>query len=218
MTLTDSQIIDVHSRGPYGGVTNVNWLSLSMHPSLSEEFMEKYQDKLHWQEISTCQVLSDSFIERHAKKVIWQMIFRHQVLSESSIEKFIEYVEGMEKFHRPNGKYNIYQSCWNGISGYQVLSESFIEKHRDRVLWRSVSWKQKMSDEFMDKYADDVNWKVYYLHSRFCPPMIKIKYMRKHGYITTEGENDVLGYSERDVYLEKQEGKLKALDQLRELM
>ena len=40
----------------------INWVTISKIPNLSEQFIEKYQDKLDWDNISIYQKLSEPFI------------------------------------------------------------------------------------------------------------------------------------------------------------
>jgi len=56
--------------------------------NLSEEFMERFQDKLDWRDISSYQILSENFIEKFQDKVDWYYISSCQTLSENFIEKF----------------------------------------------------------------------------------------------------------------------------------
>jgi len=49
-----------------------------MHQELSEEFIEKFKDKVNWSAISIYQKLSEEFIERHADKVDWFHILNSQ--------------------------------------------------------------------------------------------------------------------------------------------
>ena len=55
---------------------------------LSEEFIEKFQDKVNWILISDYQVLSEEFIEKFQDRVNWENISTYQTLSEEFIEKF----------------------------------------------------------------------------------------------------------------------------------
>src|SRR5574344_1723695 len=60
---------------------------ISEYQKLSEEFIEKYNDKVNWNNISQYQTLSESFIEKHYDKVDWNYISIYQTLSEPFIEK-----------------------------------------------------------------------------------------------------------------------------------
>ena len=57
------------------------WAWISAFPSLTEDFIDTYADKLDWEKISRCQKLSEKFIEDHIDLVHWDEIVKHQVLS-----------------------------------------------------------------------------------------------------------------------------------------
>ena len=117
----------------------LDWRYISIYQKLSEAFIEKYKDNVNWHYISIYQKLSEPFIEKYQDKVSWGGISTHQLLSESFIEKFKDKVD------------------WIRISQYQVLSESFIEKNSDKVDWEKISLYQKLSDEFIKKHNLSVN-------------------------------------------------------------
>jgi hypothetical protein len=95
----------------------VDWDYISRRQKLSEEFIDKYNDKFSWYYISIYQKLSEEFIEKYIDKVNWLCISECQKLSEEFIEKYSDKVN------------------WYNISKYQTLSESFIEKHKDKFYW-----------------------------------------------------------------------------------
>jgi len=86
-----------------------------VYQKLSEEFIEKFQDKVNWNLISACQKLSEKFIKKFQDNVDWVRISKYQKLSEEFIEKFQDKVN------------------WALISKYQKLSESFIKKYNLKV-------------------------------------------------------------------------------------
>ena len=118
----------------------VDWRLISRNQALSEPFIEKYNDKVDWRLISRNQALSEPFIEKYKDKVVWSSISRNQALSEPFIEKYKDKVD------------------WYYISTYQKLSESFIEKYKDKVDWTYISIYQKLSEEFIEKYQNKVYW------------------------------------------------------------
>ena len=113
---------------------------ISKCQKLSEEFIDKYKDKVKWHWISKCQKLSEKFIEKYNDKVDWNYISEYQKLSEEFIEKHYDKVD------------------WCYISRYQILSKEFIEKYVDKVEWNWISINQKLSEEFIEKHNDKVNW------------------------------------------------------------
>jgi hypothetical protein len=66
---------------------------ISMYQKLSEQFIEKYSDKVYWNYISTYQNLSEEFIEKYSDKLIWLYISKYQVLSENFIRKHIGQID-----------------------------------------------------------------------------------------------------------------------------
>ena len=119
----------------------MNWEQISQqYKYLSEDFIEKYADKIDWNAISIYQKLSEDFIDKHTNKVYWSAISRYQKLSEDFIDKHTDKVD------------------WNCISRYQKLSEDFIDKHTNKVYWSAISIYQKLSEDSIDKYTDRVYW------------------------------------------------------------
>ena len=119
--------------------TEEEWLNISSYQYLSEDFIERYQDKVDWYSISYFQVLSEEFIEKHKKRVYWSGISRYQSLSEEFIEKYKHLIN------------------WPCVSKYQLLSEEFIEKHIDEVDWYCISRRQSLSEEFIYKHKDKIS-------------------------------------------------------------
>ena len=117
---------------------NINWGIVSRSERLSEEFIEKFQDKVNWKNISFNQRLSEDFIEKFQDKVNWENISKHQKLSEEFIEKFQDKVD------------------WDGISTKQ-LSEEFIEKYQDKLNWYNISFFHDLTEEFIEKFQDKLN-------------------------------------------------------------
>ena len=96
-------------------LTESNWNYISSHQKLSEEFIEKFSDKVYWNYISQYQKLSEKFIKKYENKVNWDRISYSQKLSEKFIEKY-------------ENKVN-----WGWISYNQKLSEKFIQKYSDKI-------------------------------------------------------------------------------------
>ena len=90
----------------------VDWYYISSYQVLSEQFIEKYSDKVNWKQgISRYQRLSESFIEKYKDKVDWVYISIYQTLSEQFIERFSDMVD------------------WDNIIYFQKLSYEFLEKN-----------------------------------------------------------------------------------------
>jgi len=111
-------------------MTFARWNFISISRTLSEDFIEEFQDKVDWRFISKYQTLSESFIEKFQDKVHWENISYYQKLSESFIEKFQDKV------------------YWYNISRYQTLSESFIEKYQDKLDIKDLLETNKITKQF----------------------------------------------------------------------
>ena len=116
----------------FKGNDEINWIILSKDYTLSEVFIDKFQNKLNWYWLSCNQPLSEEFIEKYQDKVYWHYISTYQKLE--FIEKFQDKV------------------YWHYISTYQKLSEEFIEKYQDKVSGYRISEYQKLSDEFIKRH------------------------------------------------------------------
>lgn len=95
----------------------LSWGLISLYQVLSEDLINKYEDRINFDNLSNNKKisLSESFIEKYKDRLNWTFISAYQVLSESFIEKHIDKID------------------WNGISNYQKLSKRFIEKYKDKI-------------------------------------------------------------------------------------
>ncbi len=103
---------------------------------LSEQFMDKFADKLDWFGICVLENLSEKFIESHKDKIFRLPLCRYQILSEEFIENNLNLID------------------WAAISYSQVLSEKFIKKHKDEINFYNLmkNNKIKLSNKFIIKY------------------------------------------------------------------
>ena len=122
------------------GTNYDDWVSLSMHKGLTEDFIREFADEVDYETISTYQLLSEDFIREFADRVDWDTISVYQHLSEDFIREFKDKVD------------------WFYISEYQHLSEDFIREFKDRVHWGCISNYQNLSESFIREFADKVNW------------------------------------------------------------
>ena len=95
-----------------------DWRIIVQYQDLSEEFMNKYADKLGWFLILTNQNLSESFLKNHineiSKNKYWHLVSRLE-LSEEFIDEHQDLLD------------------WDQLAIFQHnLSEEFLEKHKDR--------------------------------------------------------------------------------------
>ena len=134
----------------------VDYYSLINNQKLSEEFIDKYKDKVDWFWVSKYQTLSEKFIEKHSDKIDWFWVSKYQTLSEGFIEKYKDKID------------------WFYISQYQKLSEEFIEKYCDKVDWDYISKYQKLSEKFIEKYSNKVYWGYISRYQKLSEKFIEI--------------------------------------------
>jgi hypothetical protein len=120
------------------------WIELSEHKRLSEDFIRVFQDYVDWYYISIYQKLSEEFIREFKEEVIWTYISQHQKLSETFIKEFKNELD------------------WDYITEYQSLSEEFIQEFQHQVDWTMISGKFILTDEFLFKYSDKICWETYF--------------------------------------------------------
>jgi hypothetical protein len=60
------------------GHIDIDWEEISCNQKLSEEFIEKFQNKVDWDAISIHQKLSEEFIQKFQDKVNWGYISIYQ--------------------------------------------------------------------------------------------------------------------------------------------
>ena len=122
------------------GTNHYDWLSVSAHKFLTEDFIREFADKVDWINISRYQQLSEDFIREFSSRVDWDYISTHQRLSENFIREFADKVD------------------WINTSLFHQLSEGFIREFADKVDWINISIHQQLSEEFIREFKDDVNW------------------------------------------------------------
>ena len=99
--------------------SNINWDTISIL-KLSENFINKYFDKLNYNNLCQYQSLSEDFIEKNIKFINWNLISKHQYLSESFLNKYKEFI------------------VWNEFSAKHSLSEQFLRKKINILNWDLV--------------------------------------------------------------------------------
>ena len=118
------------------GTNYRNWMNLSGHRGLTEDFIREFADDVDWYWISARQPLSEDFIREFKDKVYWDLISEFQQLSEDFIREFKDTVD------------------WYGIARGQRLSEDFMREFKDRVIWTYVSKYQRLSEDFIREFKD----------------------------------------------------------------
>jgi len=120
------------------------WYHISYYQMISEQFIEKYSDKLRWAGISLAQELSEQFMEKHSDKLTWDYISMSQKLSEDFIERH------MDKLYWQEGD--------GGVSHLDVnihLSSALKKKIKNRIneYWEPMS-RDEDYKEFKIKVKD----------------------------------------------------------------
>ena len=145
------------------GTNYDDWVSLSMHKGLTEDFVREFADKVDWKCLSKYQRLSEDFIREFKDKVDWYWASAYQHLSENFIREFKDRVHwgcisAFQKLSEDFIREFKYRLRWVCISKYQQLSEGFIREFADRVDWNMISMYQQLSEGFIREFADRVNW------------------------------------------------------------
>ena len=108
-----------------------DWMAVSRHRGLSEDFIREFADKVDWYIVSRYQYLSEDFIREFKDRVDWACISVYQHLSEDFIREFVAEV------------------YWDLISKYQQLSKDFIAEFKDKLSEEFIadSWHYKSVEE-----------------------------------------------------------------------
>jgi len=81
-------IIKHFKRYKYYFKDRINWILISIHQKLSEDFIMEYKNLVDWHYISIHQPMSCAFIEQFSNRVDWEKITIHQKLSEDFIREY----------------------------------------------------------------------------------------------------------------------------------
>ena len=145
------------------GTNYDDWVSLSMHKGLTEDFIREFADRVDWEWISQYQHLSEGFIREFADRVYWYWISKYKHLSEDFIREFADELDwvGISLYQRLSEDFIRENKCrvnWHCVSIFQHLSENFIREFADRLNWDSISIHQHLSEDFIREFADKVKW------------------------------------------------------------
>jgi len=139
---------------------SVDWVEVSMHSKLSEEFISRHEHEVNWDKISEWQRhLSEAFIRKYEDKVNWKQISQNQKLSEGFMSEFKDridwfYVSKSQKLSERFMNEFKNELDWGRLSRYQVMSERFIRQHQDRVKWNSIFMYQHVSAKFKEEFSE----------------------------------------------------------------
>lgn len=119
---------------------NFDWEEISKYQYLTEDFIEKYQDKVNWKSISYYQYyLSEEFLEKHIEKIDFGGI-----IGDDGRFFYFNFIEKhLDRLTKAN---------WKNLVRYQILSESFMEKYQDKLDWMLIARYQFFGYSFFEKY------------------------------------------------------------------
>jgi len=118
--IKNNKCIKFHIKVPNSRQVNIKTLDYTKR--LSEEFIEKYKNKLNWEKICMYQKLSENFINKHRLYVYWKNISMCQKLSEQFIINNSKYVD------------------WTNIAIYQNVSSNLLEKFSHKINYNLLEW------------------------------------------------------------------------------
>ena len=152
---------------------------------MSDDFFEKYGDKVKWERVSKIKSLSDSFIRKFKDKLYWETLCVYSKMSDSIILEFVDRIIPRYKeliANCPISENTILilldkLKTKNEIFNEHSLKKSEIVKNYDmyqRVtdeqklknyaeFWRLITKYQTLSDDFVEMYKSDIDWNYYRL-------------------------------------------------------
>ena len=104
----------------------INWLYITHHKKLSEDFMREFQDKLYWPNVSFFQGFSEDFIREFKDKVDWYYISINKKLK-LSLDFILEFEEKLkinyivEKNNFSMKEYNKYKEKYKIHNRFEIL-------------------------------------------------------------------------------------------------
>lgn len=123
---------------------SIDWIKLSRHFKLTENFLTKYQRELSWIDLWKYQRVSHEFLRNNLSKMYLHrdIVSAFQHLTELIMDEFADLLN------------------WDILSKYQQMSEAFVEKNAHRVNWENIFLHQHLSREFREKHKDRVEASV----------------------------------------------------------
>jgi len=114
---------------------NTDWNYIVQVYNLSEEFIEKYFDRLKPIPILVYQQLSEDFLIKYQDIWDWDFVCSDQKISEEFIEK------------------NEHLISWYWICGYQKMSKQFIIKHWKKMNMISLNRNENLSKKLKEEIS-----------------------------------------------------------------
>ena len=138
------------------------WNSISSNVHLTQEFIDKYLDKLNWECVSGNVPFTEQMIEKYEDKIVWKEIWLHQKLSEEFVLKYqnkIEWVHLLKNNNLSKDFYErnkhlittkIYAKDLAKIVEFQTLSEDTLSGlKKGKMVWDSVALNCDVSRDFV---------------------------------------------------------------------
>jgi len=183
---------------PFNNV-NINkiiWRNITIHQKLSEQFMEKYKDRIWWKYVYSNQKLSSQFIDKYRHKIFNNTIKHGKkklTMYKSHLKNYHKntnvnyiYSESKLKYNEDDENsynvdvydYNVNTSNHNDIDymkkveyliSNKKIPEDFIDKHMYKLHWETICDMcriQELSDNFIMKHFDNLNLS-YLLNNKF---------------------------------------------------
>ena len=117
----------------------IEWYRISWIDNfLSENFINKFKDKLDWRYLSSHQILSEKIIEENMCKygISFLQISQHQVLSQKFIDKYLDELD------------------FDFLVEFQDLSLEFLIKHREKIkiniLKKNIQINERVKQKFLN--------------------------------------------------------------------
>jgi len=118
----------------------LNWGSIV---NVSEQFIEKFKDRVNWNNLLFSRILSESLLDSCIDYIVstnnFEYLIHKQIVSEQFIEKYIDKFSWSE---------------WISVAAQQCLSEQFIEKYTNSIYWPRVASNQKLSEQFIETHKN----------------------------------------------------------------
>lgn len=132
----------------------LNWNIIS-GKKLSENIIRKFQDYVNWDKISIKPYLSEDFIEEFKDKLNWDLLSTLTIWDEHLMRKFKNYIN------------------WDVLRMPQTLSEDFIREFQDKLNWNGVSAISNLSENFLREFSDKLNWLIISSHQKLSENFIR---------------------------------------------
>ena len=135
---------------------------ISKQPYFSEEFINKYEDKLDWNILIYNKILKDYQINNILNKLdfykIQYLLDNHKFNTDLRYEIFYK-INDLIVNDNNIDKY-IENSYWKCLSKSQILSEEFIENNSEKLDWTNISKHQNLTEKFIIKFSNKIKFNI----------------------------------------------------------